>query len=97
MGLDLSNDYEKAKSKISAYQTTIESKKNNAIKAELIVSRMNEYLKNILKVYKNYMNAEYNYIYSDEYASYVLDEKVFNVLIDKNGEQVEVIDIDDSL
>lgn len=32
MGLDLSNDYEKAKSKISAYQTTIESKKNNAIK-----------------------------------------------------------------
>ena len=32
MGLDLSNDYEKAKSKISAYQTTKESKKNNAIK-----------------------------------------------------------------
>jgi len=32
MGLDLSNDYEKAKSKISAYQTTKESKKNNALK-----------------------------------------------------------------
>ena len=32
MGLDLSNDYEKAKSKISAYQTTKESKKNNQIK-----------------------------------------------------------------
>lgn len=58
---------------------------------------LNEYLKNILKVYKNDMNTEYNYIYSDEYASDVLDEKVFNVLIDKNGEQVEVIDIDDSL
>jgi hypothetical protein len=58
---------------------------------------LNEYLKNILKVYKNDMNTEYNYIYSDEYASDVLDEKVFNVLIDKNGEQVEVIDIDDSI
>lgn len=32
MGLDLSDDYEKAKRKISAYQTTVESKKNNAIK-----------------------------------------------------------------
>ena len=29
MGLDLQNDYEKAKSKISAYQTTVETKKNN--------------------------------------------------------------------
>jgi hypothetical protein len=32
MGLDLSNDYKKASDKISAYQTTKESKKNNAIK-----------------------------------------------------------------
>lgn len=28
MGLDLNNDYNKAKTKISAYQTTAESKKN---------------------------------------------------------------------
>ena len=30
MGLDLSNDYEKAKSKISAYKTTVENKKKDA-------------------------------------------------------------------
>lgn len=29
MGLDLNNDYDKAKSKISAYQTTVENKKND--------------------------------------------------------------------
>jgi hypothetical protein len=28
MGLDLSNDYEKAKSKVSAYQSVVENKKN---------------------------------------------------------------------
>lgn len=31
MGLDLNNDYEKAKSKVSAYQTTLENKKNDVI------------------------------------------------------------------
>ena len=31
MGLDLNNDYEKAKSKVSAYQTTLENKKNDLI------------------------------------------------------------------
>lgn len=30
MGLDLSNDYEKAKSKVSAYQSVVENKKNTA-------------------------------------------------------------------
>ena len=29
MGLDLNNDYDKAKTKISAYQTTVENKKND--------------------------------------------------------------------
>ena len=32
MGLDLNNDYDKAKTKISAYQTTIENKKNDLSK-----------------------------------------------------------------
>jgi hypothetical protein len=31
MGLDLNNDYEKAKTKVSAYQTTLENKKNDLI------------------------------------------------------------------
>lgn len=31
MGLDLQNDYDKAKSKISAYKTTVETKKNEAL------------------------------------------------------------------
>ena len=34
MGLDLQNDYEKAKSKISAYQTTVETKKNKLNEAK---------------------------------------------------------------
>ena len=30
MGLDLTNDYNKAKTKINAYQTVVENKKNDA-------------------------------------------------------------------
>ena len=32
MGLDLNNDYNKAKTKVSAYQTTAESKKMSCVK-----------------------------------------------------------------
>jgi hypothetical protein len=31
MGLDLQNDYDKAKSKISAYKTTVETKKTKVL------------------------------------------------------------------
>ena len=34
MGLDLQNDYEKAKSKINAYKTTAETKKANLLKSK---------------------------------------------------------------
>ena len=75
MGLDLQNDYDKAKSKISAYKTTVETKKTKVLEKKLTLSKLQSTIWE-----KSNNNKEESFSLSD------MDEDTLQSLIKKDVE-----------
>lgn len=55
--------------------------------------KLNDYVSNAFDDFTESLKESYEYYFSDEYADEVLSERTFEVVIDEDEEQIEVVDL----
>lgn len=56
--------------------------------------KIEEFVSEVYEEFKSNVKGNYNYYFSDEFADVSLDGRIFEVIIDEEGNQQEIVDLD---
>lgn len=77
---------------VSDYGSDLEKEVEDFMENEFYPT-IDDFLTNVFDEFTDALKKEYDYNYSDEYADEVLGDREFQVIVDEDGKQIEVVDL----
>lgn len=77
---------------VSDYGSDLEKEVTDFMENEFYPT-IDDFLTNVYDEWVDALKKEYDYNYSDEYADEVLGDREFQVVVDEQGKQIEVVDL----